>query len=64
MISFGSKSTEVSGEVPVDCTEVWARFMEINALSFIINHIGSQRCKVHNPIGIRSFSKVQSHGLI
>lgn len=64
VICFGSKSTEVSGEVSVDCTEVWARFITINALTFVINHIGSQRWKVHNPIGISSISKVQSRGLI
>lgn len=64
LIGLGSKSTEASGEIPVDRTEVWAMFMETNALSFIINHIGSQRCKVHNPIGINLFSKVQRHGLI
>lgn len=44
VIGLGSKPTEVSGEVPVDCTEFWARFMEINALIFIINYIGSQAC--------------------
>jgi len=64
VICFGSKSTEVSGEVPVDSTEAWARFVEMKELSFIINFTGSQRFRVHNPIGISSFPKTQSHELI
>lgn len=60
VIGFGF---EGSGEVSVDCIGVWIRFMEINGLYFIINYIGSQRCKVHSPIWISSFSKVQSHRL-
>lgn len=60
VIVFGFK---VSGVVSVDCTGVWTRFMEINGLYFIINYVGSQRCKAHSLIWIRSFSKVQSHGL-